>query len=75
MIEVITYGEGGADDTKPDGNVVERRWVELDDELAAPSEPVTIAADDLAALQTQLAKATTVNGLKGVLTSFFDALT
>lgn len=45
--------------------------VEVDEPEA---EPITIAPADLAALQTDLAKAKTVDGLKGVLSSFFDAL-
>lgn len=37
-------------------------------------EPITIDPDDLAQAQSSLAKATTVSGIKNVLSSFFDAL-
>ena len=66
------------DDDHPDA-LTDDQWseyVNTADYTPPPPDqtPITIAPDDLAALQTDLAKAKTVDGLKGVLTSFFDAL-
>lgn len=70
QIERVVYGEGGFDPDKPDGNVVEREVIEVDDPQATPG--VDPAAVEQA--KTQLAKATTINQVKAALGPLLDAL-
>ena len=66
-MRVVTYGPGGYDPTRPDGNVVE--VVEVpDDGLSAPT-----AEDRLAALVDALSKATTLSQVRAAAAAVKDA--
>lgn len=66
MAEIVTYGEGGYDPSKPNNNIVSVETV--------PDLPAADPAIDIAALKATVAKATTVPQLRGAMMAYLNAV-